>query len=209
MTLETLEKEENFMIQTIADTIADRSEKIDRMVKRLRQMSKNDPGYHELESLISETKGFVESIHKEIDQLKLKSTNKRKEIENIKRNLIISYEQKESHLKHKESCMKWGKDRLLELEKNNHITFKKDYDASYADMWDKDELNYQIIIDSMTGYCDNLDCCNDYYVRSLELWQSQYVLSHINTKIFFSKLVTLFNLIIIDSQLTYQYAFES
>merc|ERR1712228_533533 len=188
---------EVWLITNIANTIAERAEKIDSMNRRIKTMTDSDSKKQEYVSLVASTKTFILSLQSLIREIQTKSNQKEVEVEALKTSIIST--QKQNLVLIEASKVSYEKVlcRLFELQ--NHYELP-------SMMESETDSNGQCnaIISSLNIYLTKTDC-SIYYHRSMELYQSQIIYSEEGTKCFYNTLVFMMNTVIIDCMLLHQY----
>ena len=188
---------EVWLIQNIANTIAERAEKIDSMNKRIKKMRINNKAKIELNNDLENTKHFIEDLNVCIRKLQNISLNKSQEIDALKTNIELLKRQGNIMNGKIKNSQHTVHSRLLELQKYYKLP------NIMKDIWDTQGRSASTIT-SVMGYIDNVNI-NDYYERCLELYLSKKIYCNKKCKLFLNSFVLLCSTIFVDCILCSQY----
>ncbi|ETO08329.1 hypothetical protein RFI_29058 [Reticulomyxa filosa] len=212
-TLQCLSDHEIWLVQNIADTIAERAEKIDRMNKRLKQhatgheqkttetQGKPLEDRDSVEAELMHTRAFVDHLHQVIVELQQINDNKRQEVNAIKNDIEILRAQNVKIGEASSNAAVIAMERLFGVQSHyqmptlvkverkclEYVFFKKKKGATEV------TLRSQSILQSMDTYLSNA-VSRDAYSRAMELWQCCVIFSNNRNKTFFNEYLPFFSL---------------
>jgi len=194
--LSYIRESEVWLITNIANTIAERSEKIDSINRKIK-VERDDQQKRRYSLIVESTKNFINELHTLIQELQRISDNKACEVERLKTSIAQMEKQNTILLQASQSSYDKVIARLFELQ--NHYKLPAIME-SQRDMHGR----CNSITSSLAVYLNKVDC-RDYYNRLLELHQASIIYSDERTKIFYNTFLLLFNSIINDCMIIDEY----
>lgn len=206
--LKLIRDNEVWLITNIANTIAERSEKIDsvnRKIKFLEQNTSNNNRDNNNEEkrkyslIVESTKNFITDLHSLIQELQKISDNKFQEVERLKKSINQIKDQYKVLIKSSLTSYNKVIDRLFELQ--NHYKLPSIMESTQDIKGQSMAIN-----SSLNVYLNNNNInTSDYFNRCLELYQASIIYSDERTKIFYNTFLLLINNIIIDTMIIDEY----
>ena len=199
---------EVWLITNIANTIAERSEKIDsanRNIKFLEEhgnkhfSSRDNEEKRKYSLIVESNKEFINDLHSLIQELQKISDSKFQEVQRLKKSIKQMKNQYKVLIR--QSLISYHKviDRLFELQ--NHYRLPPIMSSRQDMLGQSNAINA-----SLNVYLkDNKIRTDDYYNRCLELYQGSIIYSDERTKVFYNTFLLLVNNMIIDAMIIDEY----
>eukprot|EP01084_Bolivina_argentea_P142281 249973_1 len=190
-----LGESEVWLITNMANIMAERSENIDTLNRRISQCDDEDPPPRLVES-VANTKLFIEEVNHLIGELRVISDRKRQEIERLSRSIASLSQQNCKLIATSHQSYDTVLHRLFELQTHYKLPLIMESNKSSS---------VDAITASLNIYLTKINC-NNYYNRSLDAYRSACILSKPHSlKPFYSKYMLLMQSIFVDSLLMNEY----